>query len=217
MALEAARRLAPAIANAARDREDVDALRAIAHAYPAFALGHPALHAAMLPVPPLDDHEEAHAAFAVPVQVLAEVLGALGLSADDAVPVIRSLRSALHGFVSLEAGGGFGVPDNVDHSQGSGTVPRGGHGRGSGCRARHLARPSVSARPAPPTCWPWHCDGSRYRPMRTSWPPSCSSPNRPWTASPLITSTPLPRRSPLATSLNGTCATGTPRKRCTPS
>jgi hypothetical protein len=70
----------------------------------------------MLPVPPLDDHEEAHAAFAAPVQVLAEVLGALGLSADNAVPVIGSLRSALHGFVSLEAGGGFGVPDSVDHS-----------------------------------------------------------------------------------------------------
>ena len=29
---------------------------------------------------------------------------------------IRAFRSALHGFVSLEAGGGFGMPEAIDDS-----------------------------------------------------------------------------------------------------
>ncbi|HEV2811526.1 MAG TPA: WHG domain-containing protein [Acidimicrobiales bacterium] len=115
MALEAARRLGSAIADAARDREGVEALRAIAHAYRTFALGHPSLYAAMLPVSSADD-EEAYAVFAAPVRVIAEVLSELGVSRAQAVPVIRSFRSALHGFVALEAGGGFGMPDDVDDS-----------------------------------------------------------------------------------------------------
>ncbi len=56
------------------------------------------------------------AVFAAPVKVIAEVLSGLGLPSANAVPVIRSLRSALHGFVTLEAGGGFGMPDDVDDS-----------------------------------------------------------------------------------------------------
>ena len=32
------------------------------------------------------------------------------------MPLIRTVRSALHGFVSLEASGGFGLPDDVDAS-----------------------------------------------------------------------------------------------------
>ncbi len=115
MAIEAARRLGSAIAAAARGREGVEALWAIAHAYRAFARAHPSMYAAMLPVPRADD-EEAYAVFAAPVRVIAEVLFELGLSPAEAVPVIRSFRSALHGFVALEAGGGFGLPDDVDDS-----------------------------------------------------------------------------------------------------
>lgn len=115
MAFEAARRLGSAIADAARDREGVEALRAIAHTYRTFARAHPSLYAAMLPVPRADD-EEAFAVFAAPVRVIAEVLSGLALSPAEAVPVIRSFRSALHGFVALEAGGGFGMPDDVDDS-----------------------------------------------------------------------------------------------------
>ena len=115
MALEAARRLGSAIADAARDREAVEALRAIAHAYRTFARAHPSLYAAMLPVPLADD-EEAYAVFAAPVRVIAEVLCGLGLSPAEAVPVIRCFRSALHGFVALEAGAGFGMLDDVDDS-----------------------------------------------------------------------------------------------------
>ena len=50
------------------------------------------------------------------VQVCADVLGGYGLKGDDAIDAIRALRSSLHGFVSLETGGGFGLPQNIDRS-----------------------------------------------------------------------------------------------------
>jgi AcrR family transcriptional regulator len=115
MAVEAARRLGSALADTTRGRDGIDALRAIAHAYRAFAMRHPSLYAAMLPVPQVGD-EEAYAVFSAPVRVIADVLAGLGLRPAEAVPVIRSFRSALHGFVTLQAGGGFGMPDDVDDS-----------------------------------------------------------------------------------------------------
>ena len=57
---------------------------------------------------------EVYAAFAAVLPDLTEVLRGLGLPDADTVPVVRALRSALHGFVSLEASGGFGLPEDVD-------------------------------------------------------------------------------------------------------
>jgi hypothetical protein len=50
------------------------------------------------------------------VQVCADVLAGYGLEGDDAIDAIRALRSALHGFVSLEMTGGFGLPADIDRS-----------------------------------------------------------------------------------------------------
>ena len=44
------------------------------------------------------------------------MLRGFGLPDDRTVDAIRTARSALHGFVVLEAGGGFGMPDSVDRS-----------------------------------------------------------------------------------------------------
>jgi AcrR family transcriptional regulator len=93
----------------------VEGLRAVAREYRSFALRHPGLYAAMLPSPPSGD-EAASAAFAAPVRTVAAVLEGLGLPADEVVPLVRAFRSALHGFVTLEAGGGFGLPHDVDAS-----------------------------------------------------------------------------------------------------
>jgi hypothetical protein len=41
-----------------------------------------------------------------------------GIAGDEAVHATRMLRSALHGFVILEAAGGFGMPQDVDRSFG---------------------------------------------------------------------------------------------------
>ena len=39
-----------------------------------------------------------------------------GISGSDAIDAARFVRSVLHGFVSLELGGGFGMPQSVDSS-----------------------------------------------------------------------------------------------------
>jgi hypothetical protein len=44
------------------------------------------------------------------------VLAGYGLSGTAAIDATRVLRAALHGFASLEAGGGFGLPQDVDGS-----------------------------------------------------------------------------------------------------
>jgi hypothetical protein len=38
------------------------------------------------------------------------------LRGDAAIHAVRIIRAALHGFVTLEAGGGFGLPLDLDHS-----------------------------------------------------------------------------------------------------
>ena len=42
------------------------------------------------------------------------VLRGYGLEGDDVIHGVRIVRAALHGFVALEAGGGFGMPLSVD-------------------------------------------------------------------------------------------------------
>lgn len=117
VALEAAQALGAAMAGAvATAGEGADALRSIAHAYRHFARVHPGLYAAMLPVPDVAEDAEGYAAFAEPVDVVARVLADLAVPADLTVAVVRAFRSALHGFVSLEAGGGFRQPVDVDRS-----------------------------------------------------------------------------------------------------
>ena len=98
------------------DREGVEALSEVAHAYRAFAHQHPGLYAMLHTTPGPGEDPELFTAFAALVPDLAAVLTRLGLPDREAVPLIRTLRSALHGFVSLEASGGFGLPDGVGES-----------------------------------------------------------------------------------------------------
>jgi len=44
------------------------------------------------------------------------VLAGYELRDDAAVDATRALRAALHGFVTLEATGGFGLPVDIDRS-----------------------------------------------------------------------------------------------------
>ena len=44
------------------------------------------------------------------------VLAGCGIEDDKAVHTARTIRSALHGFVSLENAGGFGLPESVEES-----------------------------------------------------------------------------------------------------
>lgn len=108
---QASDRLARATIGKARD----DAVLALAHAYRAFAREHPGLYAAISRAPDPTD-QEAQAAASQVVEIVVAVLAAYGLRGDDAIHVTRALRSALHGFVTLEAAGGFGLPLDLDES-----------------------------------------------------------------------------------------------------
>lgn len=105
--------LAAALRLVAAGRARGDALRAIALAYREYAHAHPGTYAAMQRAP---DREEFEAAGAEVVGPIVAVLRGYGLEGDPAIHAVRAIRSALHGFVSLEREGGFGLPIKIDDS-----------------------------------------------------------------------------------------------------
>jgi AcrR family transcriptional regulator len=109
LAIRGTRELCDVLQSAAAGRSRGDALRAVARAYRAYALEHPGAYAALQRAPVADD-ADAQAAAAQVVGVVVAVLRGYGLEGDDAVHAVRAVRSALHGFVALEAEGGFGLP-----------------------------------------------------------------------------------------------------------
>ena len=115
VALTALRELGDALRDAAVGRAGDDALVALAHAYRTYAREHPGRYAATQRAPAAAD-EELAAAGARAVDALLAVLRGYGIDGDDAIHAARGVRSALHGFVGLEAGGGFGIPVDVDES-----------------------------------------------------------------------------------------------------
>ncbi|MGO2701947.1 MAG: TetR/AcrR family transcriptional regulator [Cellulosimicrobium funkei] len=95
-----------------------DAVAALAHATRRYARAHPGRYAAVQVAPDPDD--PADAARAAPpgrsVQVVAAVLRGFDLPEDRTVDAVRSVRASLHGFVALELGGGYRLPDDLDRS-----------------------------------------------------------------------------------------------------
>jgi AcrR family transcriptional regulator len=63
--------------------------------------------------PAADALREASAAV---VEDLARAVESLGVPAENQIDAIRAFRAAVHGFVVLELGGGFGMPEDVDAS-----------------------------------------------------------------------------------------------------
>jgi AcrR family transcriptional regulator len=108
-----AREMAEAIQPAAAGRSGADALRAVAAAYRAYAHAHPGTYAATQVASDREDNQTAGAAV---VGVLVAVLAGYGITGDAAIHTVRAIRSALHGFVSLEREGGFGLPLSLDES-----------------------------------------------------------------------------------------------------
>jgi len=115
LALFGARELNARLSRAAIGKAGDAAIRAFADTYRAFAHAHPGLYAAIQRAPGPDDHE-LHAAADEVVATIVAVLAAYRLEGDDAMHTVRALRSFLHGFVSLEMGGGFGLPLDLDVS-----------------------------------------------------------------------------------------------------
>lgn len=109
--------LAETIARAAVGRARGAAIEAMSHAYRDWALKHPGRYAAAQFAPTAGDTEDETASHGV-VEVVSDVLVGYDLHDDEAIDATRALRAALHGFVTLESDGGFGLPVDIDHSFG---------------------------------------------------------------------------------------------------
>jgi AcrR family transcriptional regulator len=115
LALLGVRELEGRLARAAIGKAGADALRAMGMAYRDFALERPGLYLTAQRAPDPNDADLNAASNAV-IDVLRLVLEPMGLSMQEQIHTIRGLRSIVHGFVSLELMGGFGLPEDVDES-----------------------------------------------------------------------------------------------------
>ncbi len=104
--------LAKSLSTSVAGRSGQEALRCVAHAYRDYALAHPGLYPMTQRVPDAGDPEHV-AAGEQAVQAVFAALRGYGLEGDEAIHATRAARSALHGFVSLELDGGFGMPQDV--------------------------------------------------------------------------------------------------------
>ncbi len=113
IAVFAVRELAGVLAAAAAGVAGREALWESVMAYREYATARPGRYAATLRAPAPGDDEHAAAA-AEAIAVIASALKAYQLEGTELIHAVRMLRSAFHGIVSLEAAGGFGLPESLD-------------------------------------------------------------------------------------------------------
>jgi AcrR family transcriptional regulator len=120
VALIAVREVTAAATSATVGRAGPDALHALGSAWRGYAHAHPGRYAATQIGPDPDDPADAEprAAAAESVQVVGAVLQGFGLPDDRLIDAIRAVRAGVHGFVTLELGGGFRMREDVDQSFG---------------------------------------------------------------------------------------------------
>jgi len=115
IAAAACRELTAALTAACLGLSGDDALLAMAHAYRDYAGRRPGAYAATLRAPEPGDGEHVAAARQL-LGVVSAVLAGFGLAGEDAVDGVRGLRAVLHGFVAIEAAGGYAMPQDLDRS-----------------------------------------------------------------------------------------------------
>ena len=113
--LRALREMTRRVGRAAIGRAGDDAVVAAAMAMRAFAREHPGLYAASPGAPPPEDHE-LNAAAEQFIGIFFDAMRQYGFEGTEAVHAVRGLFSTLHGFISLERAGNFGMPIDVDES-----------------------------------------------------------------------------------------------------
>jgi hypothetical protein len=80
-----------------------------------FAQERPGLYEAAQRAPDPDDPEWQAAGREV-VEIMVRTLSAYALSPDEALHVVRMIRIIVHGCVTLENSGGFGLPLEIDET-----------------------------------------------------------------------------------------------------
>jgi len=106
LATLAMEKLGVAVRDAAIGKSNDEAIAAIANEYRKFAKECPELYKAIIKSPQLNDSEVKEAGH-VFVHIIYKVLEGYKYSEEDAIHIVRGLRSILHGFVSLESAGFF--------------------------------------------------------------------------------------------------------------
>ena len=115
VSIRAKKELADVFARAAAGKAGAQALTAMFHAARNWAKAHPGRYAATVRAPEPADTEDVQASNAV-LEIALAGLADYRLVGDDAIDAVRALRATLHGFISLEQAGGFGLPADVDRS-----------------------------------------------------------------------------------------------------
>lgn len=115
LALYCLRDLLARVTRATIGKSGAEAILALADAYRTYAKQTPGRYALTLQAP-LPGDPEVQAAAQQVVEVVLAVLAPFKLGEEDAIHAIRGLRSIVHGFISLEVAGGFGIPIDTDAS-----------------------------------------------------------------------------------------------------
>ena len=92
-----------------------DALRRLADSFRTFVMEHPSIYNLTVENS-VNDSEEIRAASGEILDIIYTVLRSYKLPEQMLVHATRYLRSVLHGFVSLEKSGGFGMKEDKDES-----------------------------------------------------------------------------------------------------
>lgn len=92
-----------------------EAIFAFAGAYRAYARETPGRYALTLQAPDPGDRELQAISQQI-IEVALAILAPYKLGEEENIHAIRSLRSIVHGFISLEAAGGFAMPVDLDAS-----------------------------------------------------------------------------------------------------
>ncbi len=115
MALWGVRQLGGGMRRAAVGVAGDEAIFRVAEAYRAFAEAHPGVYRATVRAPNPDEAELQAAAEDI-IDTCLAVLAHYRLSRNDTLHAVRILRSLLHGFVDIEANGGFKMALDLDET-----------------------------------------------------------------------------------------------------
>ena len=112
MAARIMRQISASFAEVVMGRSRDEAVEALMRAYRAYALANPGRYA-LVPHDPLHNPPLADAGREL-LGIFVAVLRGYGLDDAAATHAIRRLRATVHGFADLEAGGGFGLPEDIE-------------------------------------------------------------------------------------------------------
>jgi AcrR family transcriptional regulator len=115
IALLAVEQLVEAVRVAVAGKQGADAVRAIYRAYRAFVHAYPGRYAASISTPDPRDARRLAAAGRL-ATCLRDVFGQIGLVGEDAARAARLLRSAVHGYATLELNGAWQTPLDDDQT-----------------------------------------------------------------------------------------------------